>query len=241
MPLPIALAGFFAKPFIAPVVKFFRSITLKQWLHFGLLLLVLFAGYKGYSWIYDRGAHSRDAEVAKLQEQVSQLQTSLVAEKAKIAKWNADTKKANEQFAAEQETLRAGLQAQLDAANLKAKQRKVEYRDVIKYISTADDASCVIPVNFELLHNWSIEGEPPGSLDQLSEAAPGVQGTASTIKLSELTAVISHNNSEAVRRGRVIKQWEQWYDASKEQFTRAQQAAAEAIGGNPPPAPAEPR
>lgn len=231
MPMPIAFAGFLAKPFIAPVVKFFRSITLKQWLHFGLLLLVLFSGYKGYNWVYDRGAHSRDQEVAQLQSQIKQLQTDLAGEKAKLVKWNEDTKRANQQFAAEQETLRKGLQTQLDAANARANQRKVVIHEIPKYITAADDAACVIPVNFTLLHNYAIEGYPPGALDQLSDAATGVQTAPSTLTLSQYAVVDQNNGSEAVRRGAIIHQWEQWYDASKDQFTRAQQSAAEAIQG----------
>lgn len=234
--MPFAfIAPLIASKVAKSVVGFFGKITLRQWLYFFGLLAVLFVGYKGYNWVYDRGAHSRDQEVAQLQSQIKQLQTDLAGEKAKLVKWNEDTKRANQQFAAEQETLRKGLQSQLDAANLKANKRKVEYRDVVKYISIADDANCVIPANFELLHNWSIEGQPPGALDQLPEAASGVQGAASTIKLSELAAVNSHNNSEAVRRGAIIHQWEHWYDASKDQFTRAQQSAAEAIKASSPP------
>lgn len=222
MPLPALAVPLFASKALKAVGGFFSKITLRQWLYFAAFIAILFCTYKTYSWVFDRGAHSRDTEVA-------QLKADLEAERGKIAKWTADTKLANEKFALEQAGLRKNLQVQLDAANLKASQRKVEIREVTKYISAADDAACRIPVAVDSLFNYAAEGTPPGALDQLSDPAPGVQATASTTTLSQLTVVATNNTSEAVRRGAVIHQWEQWYDASKEQFTRAQQSAAEAI------------
>lgn len=225
MPFPI-VATVLAKPLIAGTVSFLKSIfqwfTPKRLLYLALLLCLLFTGWRGYQWTYQRGADSRQPEV-------DQLTTALEAEKNRISVWQTETKNANAVFLAQQETLRQSLQTQLDEANLRAAQRKVEYRDVVKYITAEQDAACPIPVNFGLLHNYSIEGTPPGALDQLSDTASGVSSAASTLTLSQYLTVATHNNSEAVRRGAVIRQWEQWYDASKAQFNDAQRKAAEAI------------
>lgn len=222
MPLPLLAPFLAAKPVVA-VLGFFRKITLRQWLFFLAALAIAFTLYKGYNWVFDRGAASRDGEVA-------QLQSDLQAEKDRFAKWKADTETANKRFALEQETLRKDLQAKLDLANEQAKQRqKVIIHEIPKYITVADDALCTIPVNFGLVHNATIEGPESRSGHQLSESATGVPGAASSLTLSEYAAVAGQNNSEAVRRGKVIDQWEQWYDASKEQFTRAQQEGAAEI------------
>lgn len=223
MPLFAALLD---KPAISAAVAFLKPIlnwfTPKRLLYLGLLCCLLFTLYKGYHWAYDRGSVSRQSEI-------DQLTVDLTNERTRLTVWQRETKQANETFLAQQETLRQSLQTQLDEANLRAAQRKVEYRDVYKYITQADDAACPIPVNFGLLHNYSIEGTPPGTLDQLSDAAPGVSSAPSTLTLSQYLTVATHNNSEAVRRGDIIRQWEQWYDASKEQFEAAQRKAAEAI------------
>ncbi len=223
MPL---FAALLAKPAISSAVAFMRPVinwfTPKRLLYLALLCCLAFTAYKGYRWAYERGVVSR-------QDEIDQLTQDLNNERNRLTVWQKETKQANDTFIAQQAVLRQSLQVQLNEANLRAAQRKVEYRDVYKYITQADDAACPIPVNFSLLHNYSIEGTPPGALDQLSDTASGLQATASTLTLSQYLTVAAHNNSEAVRRGDVIRQWEQWYDASKEQFETAQRKAAEAI------------
>lgn len=227
MPLPALAVPVFAAKAAKAIGGFFSKITLRQWLFFFASIAIVFGCYKTYNWVHDRGAHSRDAEVAALQLKISGLE-------GQMTKWKEDTRVANEKFALQQESLRKDLQAKLDVANAQAAQRqKVIIREIPKYITVADDALCTIPVNFGLVHNATVEGEGSRSGHQLSESAAGVQGEASSLTLSRYAAVAGHNNSEAVRRGKVIDQWEQWYDASKEQFTRAQQEGAAAILAQP--------
>ena len=220
-------------PFIAPLlaskaaqgfIGFFTKITLKQWLYIAAAVALTFAGYKGYHWVYNKGVQSQQAEIASLKAKNQELN-------ATFTQWKQDTAEADRVFKAKQAELTTQLKADLAAANERANNRKVEYREIVKYITAADDAACVIPINFGLLHNFAIEGYPPGALDQLSDSASGVQTAPSTLTLSQYAAVAQNNGSEAVRRGEVILQWERWFDASKEQFTEAQRQAAQAIMG----------
>lgn len=207
------------------IKSFLSSITLRQYLYFFGALLIAYGLWSAYSWAYNRGSHSRDAEVAQLQQNLKNVTDERNALRDAFQQWKLDTKAAETRWQAEQEQIQNDLRQQLAAANAKAAKRRIEYREIVKYISTADDAACTLPVNALLLHNWSIEGEPPGALNQLSQTATGVQSAPSSLRLSEYIAVTQHNNSEAVRRGEIISQWEAWYESSYKAFTKALQDA----------------
>lgn len=220
----------FAIPLLATTVwkgvkGFFSAISLKQWMYFGLALFIAFGLWSAYKWAYERGSHSRDPEVAQLTDQLQTVTRQRDELRQAFVQWKADTKAAETQWQNEQDQILQDLRQQLADANARAAQRRIEYREIVKYISNADDAACTLPVNALLLHNWSIEGEPPGALNQLSQTAPGVQSAPSSLRLSEYIAVAQHNNSEAVRRGEVIQQWEAWYESSYKAFTAALQRA----------------
>lgn len=197
-------------------------LTLKHILYGLGTIIVIYGLWSGYNWIYERGASSRDQEVADLTTERNQL-------RADFKQWKQDTADAEKKWKADQKLIQDDLKQQLATANEKANNREVIYRDVVKYISVADDAACVIPVNFGLLHNFSIEGTPPGAADLLSDSPGRLQGAPSTLTLSQYSEVTGFNNSEAVRRGEIIHQWEEWYDRSYQGFTEAQRSANQAI------------
>lgn len=207
---------------LSTLKSFFQSLTVKNVLAVILVLFVAFGLYKGYRFAYERGYASRNDEVALLKAQ-------LLKERQKVAALTTASQIAEEKFKSQQTVLQQQLEQQKKQLQEQAHKREVVIREIPKYISVEDDRHCVIPVNFGLLHNQSIEGASTDSQTGLSDTAAGQRGTPSSLTLSEYAAVALYNNSEAVRRGKIIEQWEQWYDQSKAQFDQAQQAAAEAI------------
>ncbi len=216
--IPFALMMPYIKDVVGKITGFFKSLTLKQVLIFAGVCLIAFALKSFYDWSFERGSDSRQAEIDLLLDENETM-------RRQFKEWTEETDRANQQYIEKSDQIIAKLTKERDDANARADKRKIEYRDVIKYITVEDDANCVIPVNFGLMHNRAIEGTNSWSNHQLSETAAGLQGTASTLTLSEYAAIASENNSEAVRRGSVILQWEAWYDEHKAIFEQAQKQA----------------
>lgn len=215
--LPFAIALPVLKGVGGKILNFLKGLTLKQVLSFVLICAALY----GVKWVYDKGAQSRQPAIDKLAAENEQMRTLFKT-------WKEQTASANKEYLEKQSKLVDSLTKERDAANKRANERTPEYKDVIKYVTVQDDSRCTIPVNFGLLHNMSIEGATSAG-HSLSETAAGLQGTPSSLTLSQYITIASANNSEAVRRGEIIAQWEQWYDRNLEWFNEAQRKANDAI------------
>lgn len=80
------LGPLLAKPAIAGVIGFLRSVPREVW--YALILAVV--AWWAYAWIYDRGAASRNVEVANLQTQLVTLQEANKTNLETIAKLVAE-------------------------------------------------------------------------------------------------------------------------------------------------------
>lgn len=218
--IPFALMAPYIKDVVGKIVKFFKSLTLKQVLIFAGVCLIAFALKSFYDWSFERGAGSRQAEIDLLLDENETM-------RRQFKQWTEETDLANRKYVEKSDQIIAKLTKERDDANERAAKRKIEYRNVVKYITAEDDAHCTIPVNAVLMLNRSVEGTDSGSSNQLSETATGLQGAPSDVTLSQLLYVATSNNSEAVRRGSVNDQWESWYDEHKAIFEEAQKQADE--------------
>ena len=219
------------------VVKFVKSlITPRNIVIFVVSLAVLYGGYRGYNWIYDRGAAHQLAADNKTIERLTKERNKAVDDKntyvAAYNDWVRTTKDAQAQFMREQGVLIKNLSDQLADANKRAADKqKVIYRDVPKYIPAEVDAVVHLPLGFVRLYSESLQGEAASdaALGPISFGEQGNAGAASGVTLSSFAGLASWNNVECVRRGRLLGAWQYWYGQSRDQFTRAQQAQFDSI------------
>ena len=141
--------------------------------------------------------------------------------------WYRTTRVENERIAKENAELAARLRTRLVAAEERARRYKELADDIQKYIPASADT--YLPLGFVSLYNLSLEAPSAAAVDQLSFGAEGNVGTLTPVTLSQFASVSVWNNAEAVRRGVIIRQWQEWYTENKKNFDEAQQRAAENI------------
>lgn len=221
---------------LAGALKLLGSLlTPKNLLYAAITIAVLWGGFKGYNWIYDRGAAHQLAEdqkqITTLTGERDEARTDLAAYKKEYQNWVDNTKLAQEQFMREQAGTIKVLQDDLKAAEAKAAQREVVYRDIPKYIPAEVDATVHLPVGFIRVYSETLQGTAASdaSLGTISFGPGGNAAAPSGITLSGFAEIAGWNNMECVRRGRLLHAWQFWYDESREQFTRAQQVQADSI------------
>ena len=217
------------------------GITLKGILQFVAACAVAWLLYTAYNWVLERGKAQQLAEdtviIDALKEDLAEMTTErdeAIARRdlfvSAYDKLVADTAAARKQQQEQNAATVARLERQLLAAQKDAKKKQELLDDLTTYLPE-NIGSLELPAGFVSLYNLSLEGRP----DQ-DPAFPGIprgfQGDAAAptgITVSDFAHVFVGNNAEAVQRGVVIKAWQDWYAESKQQFTAAQQAAAENI------------
>ncbi len=210
----------------------------RTWLYLLLLAVVLYSGYKTYSWIYERGAQSRQQEINTLTEQRDKAireRNQARAEKAAYAKaWKEfvrNSEEATRQLKEENAATVNRLTARLKTLEKRSQTTRDLAHEIPQYVTPQADSRCVVPVGFVRLFNESIEGQAgTRSADgPLPEGAGGDAAAPSGLALSQVADAIVYNHDEAVRRGVIIQLWQQWYTESRDQFTKAQQLKADSI------------
>lgn len=194
----------------------------KTWLYLLILAAVTWSGYKGYNWIYDRGASSRDAEVTKLSGERDQAIADYNTYKGEYDEWVNKTKKAQEQYLAEQLADLKARQERLAAAEEAARNKPTQIKEVIKYVPAEVDTAFKLPVGFVRLYSESIQGAPAGtgSLTGLPQGQFFDVGETSGIALSQFGQIAASNNAECVLRGKVIEEWQGWYHTNAASFEK---------------------
>lgn len=194
----------------------------KTWLYLAILAAVSWSGYKGYNWIYDRGASSRDAEVTKLTGERDTAVANYDTYKGEYDTWIRTTKKAQEQYLKEQFADLEARQKRLTEAEAAARNKPTQIKEVIKYVPAEVDANYKLPVGFVRLYNDSIQGAATGTnaITGLPQGQFFDVGEASGIALSQFGQIAASNNAECVLRGKVIEEWQGWYQTNAASFER---------------------
>lgn len=205
-------------------------------------ILLLIGLYMVYDAIYDRGygvgqkdekeAHAE--EMARMQtalneavEARTKAEAELKGYKDSYDAWYTTTRVENERLAQQNAALAARLQVRLIAAEERARRYKELADDIQQFIPASADT--YLPYGFVSLYNLSLEAPSAAAVDQLSFGTAGNVGAPSPVTLSQFASVSIWNNAEAVQRGVIIQQWQDWYANAKQNFDEAQQRAAEAI------------
>lgn len=201
-------------------------------------ICVAYCVWLAYSWAFARGeAHQAKvdqkaiAQITDERDNAIRARDNAIAElkeyKAAYLQWYNTTRVANENLAKQNKALVQDLSNRLAAAEKRAQDLKDKNDDIPKYIPPAADIT--LPAGFVSLYNLSLEAPGQSSGDGISFGLGQDAGSPSGITLSQFAAVARWNNAEAVRRGVIIRLWQEWYITSKQQFTEAQQKAAEDI------------
>lgn len=194
----------------------------KTWAYVLILAALGWCGYKGYNWIYDRGAASRDAEVTALAGERDTAKRNYDKYKGEYDEWVRTTKEANERYIAEQLADIQARQARLDQAERDARNKPTQIKEVIRYVPAEVDATFKLPVGFVRLYSESIQGGSAGT-DPFSGLSQGLvldAGETSGIALSQFGQIAASNNAECVLRGKVIEEWQGWYQTNAGWFDK---------------------
>lgn len=218
---------FYATENLMPTFDLTKLLNPKNWLYFALLVVVAWAGLKGFNWIHDRGYNKKAKEV---KEQIATLTgerdtavNGYNTYKGEYDTWVNTTKAAQEQFLADQIIELAAAQERLEAAEKLARNKPVTIKEVIKYVPAEVDAVYRLPTGFVSLYNDTLQGKPTAnSGTSVPGSFTGNVGEASSLALSQFGQIAAFNNAECVVRGKVIDEWQLWYLRVKPQFDNFQ-------------------
>lgn len=209
---------------LAALKKAWEFVTLRNIAYLAGLIVLIFAMYKGYNWVFDRGASSRDQEVVDAQKSQKDAEDRYEKYKGTYDNWVANTKKANEQYLKEQIADVHARQARLEQAEKDARNKPTTIKEVIKYVPAQVDATYRLPVGLVRLYGESLQGRPART-DSFAELSQGLAlnvGDASGLAMSEFGRIAAVNNAECVVRGAVILEWQDWYEVNKAKFDALQ-------------------
>lgn len=251
--VPLALAGGWivkkATGVFAGIMKFFASLSLRQWILIGGLLLFAFAQYSFFNYAVDKGHKEGVAAQKKLDEpiiaQLTKERDDAVdkykAYRTGFINWVRATNSANEAFKKENQAKVAELEERLKSfEEKKSKQKKELIREIPKFIPVGSLRDYDLPLGFVRLFDISLEGEgAEGTSDGFLSGSIGIDVEApSGIKLSEATAeVFIPNNTECVVRGEVIRAWQDWYPSMRKAYEKAVKTQVDTAPEELPPPP----
>ncbi|QVD49260.1 hypothetical protein LUCX_190 [Xanthomonas phage vB_XciM_LucasX] len=209
----------------------------KSWLYILGLVVVLVVAYKGYNWVYDRGAAAKEKELIALVNSKEAERKEAVDNynryKGEYDAWVGNTKKAQEQYLKEQLADLAERQRRLEEAEKAARNKPTTIKEVIKYVPAEVDATYRLPVGLVRLYGETLQGQPaPGSSAELSGGNAINVGAPSGLAVSQFGYIAAFNNAECVVRGEVIAEWQDWYRVNKAKFDKIQ-AEQKANGPTP--------
>lgn len=187
-----------------------------------IFAILAYGAYSGYNWIYDRGAASRDKEVAGLTAERDEARQELKEYKDAYNKWKADADKARETAERESAKIIADLERKLDQANKRKTEREVIIHEVEKYVPASVDAHFRLPAGAVWMYSATLQGPAAASRD-LGAVPQGDYGDAhpaSPFTMSDFASRFGQNNLECVRRGEVIQWWQEWYERNAPLFER---------------------
>lgn len=168
-----------------------------------------------YSWVYHRGAESR-------QPQILQLTQERDAYVAKVKEQQQNFAKAITIMSAESNATLAVLDAKLTNAERRAAAKKVITKEVIKYVSPKADAACTVPIGFVRLHNLAAKNtNPPTPPSEVAASGFEDADTASGVALSTVASTLRDNYATCIDTSEKLEAWQYWYTESKASWDKA--------------------
>jgi hypothetical protein len=200
----------------------------KTWIYAAGLAVIVYLGHLGYSWIYDRGHvkgyEKRTAETTKEIGELTTQRNEAVRKyneyKGQYDNWVKNTKEAQEKYLAQQQADLDARAARLAEAERSARNKPTTIKEVIKYVPAQVDASYRLPVGFVRLYSESIQVQPAATdpITGLPQSHQFDVGEASGITMSQFGQIAAGNNAECVLRGKVIEEWQGWYNTNMPLF-----------------------
>jgi hypothetical protein len=177
-----------------------------------------------YNWVYERGRHSRDKEVAGLEAAYQSWKGYGQAEAKLVAEERAAHAQALKGLQSDQKAIVEDLGKKLDAAEARARKNHITPTEVVRYVSAKSDAAFHLPFGFLRLHN-AAAGRDQGAPEASAVPRGGWPDAdaASDTALSTVGATIADNYAECTARGEVIRAWQDWYPRMKSAWDRAVQ------------------
>jgi hypothetical protein len=204
-----------------------KQLTLKNLIMLAGLIAIVYVGWKVYDWVYARG---QAAGVASQSKTISDLNTKLTAAttaettakndltayKQQYANYVAQQQQTADQIAKGQAAIVTDLTTKLQASQKQVAQLQKVKNDISKYISKANDASCIIPNGFKFLYNASIQG----TAGSLASGSAGDAYAPSGLSLTDIAGVILDNNTEASTNRNLVLAWIDWYNRNAALFQK---------------------
>lgn len=187
-----------------------------------------------YSWVWDRGYHSRDAEVVQLQAEAKKWKAGYDAQAKTISNERTAHEQALDGLQKDQAVTVAALKGELDEARSKAAQVRVVIQHDVERITPQIDAAYPLPYAFVRVHNDAALAD--GAAQGLAVSVPhyGDDAAASGVAASAAARVIADNYAECTARGGVIKAWQDWYIREKAAWEKAAKTQATFTAVQPP-------
>lgn len=212
-----------------------KSLLLNR--NFWFVVVLLASIWFAYSWAYDRGAASRDPEVAELTHKLSKAESIIDAHTQTVLNQKAAYDTALSLLRAEAAITAADLRAKLDQSIARERKwKETRNATVTKFITPKGDSACTVPAGFVRLHNLTAKGLDPGTSSEAASVPGGGPETAdspTTVKLSAVGATVADNYSECQSRLEVIEGWQMWYTRSLGTWRRAAEAASNYVAVTP--------
>lgn len=199
----------------------------KNWLYVLGVVALLFLLYSVSGFIYGRGvAHQAKVMQPTIDAALKAAKDSAESEAAyrgEYDNWMANSKKAKDQFIAEQGKLIDDLQRDLKTERERKLQAEVRIREVVKYIPAEVDGSVVLPLGAVRLYADALQGKAANdaALGPVSFGPEGNVGQPSGVTLSQFVSAASGNAAQCVQDRAVLRSWQIWYPKVKAAYDEA--------------------
>jgi hypothetical protein len=193
-------------------------ITLLKWLiPFCLVMFLL-------GFVYSKGYHKRDNEVAQLHLEVKKWKDGFEAQEKTLSNERAAHETALKGLKTDQAAVVADLKGQLDEALKKAGKTHVVIQHEIQYITPAVDAAFPLPNIFVRVHDDALREDGAPQAATVAERGRADDAAPSGVAISEAARVIASNYAECTARDAVITAWQDWYTKNKAAWEKATKA-----------------
>ncbi len=199
----------------------------KNWIYVLGVVALLFLLYSTSAFIYGRGvAHQAKVMQPTIDAALKAAKESADSEAAyrgEYDNWMVNSKKAKEQFIAEQAQLIEDLQRDLKTERERKLQAEVRIREVVKYIPAEVDGSVVLPLGAVRLYADALQGKAANdaALGPISFGTAGNVGSPSGVTLSQFVSAASQNAAQCVQDRAVLRSWQTWYPKVKAAYDEA--------------------
>lgn len=219
------------------------KITLKGFLIVAAIGLLGFSQWELYSYGKHTQAIKDNVVITRYKNDAAISKKRLSDYVTDIKYWHDTADKAERDLTTLQTHLNQSIAQGIKTANDRAAAAWAyahKQKGVVHYVTVHDDSLCTIHTGFVQLFNDAIEDPGFGQSGSIPYGGSFFADTPTTLKLSQVSNVLIVDLSEAVRRGRIIDQWQHWYLSTKANWDKVNKiihAAAPDIKQVSPPLP----